>query len=225
MIKVMIADDQELMRDSLNILLSSKSELQIVGLMKDGNEVLENIDSLMPDVILMDIRMPRMDGVVCTKLVKEKYPQIKVIILTTFDDDEYIFDALKYGASGYLLKGISLDELVNGINSVVQGGGIIHPNVASKALKMFSNMARSEMKSETMNEGVKELSKNEWLIIQKIKEGLSNREISEELCFSEGTIRNYISVILDKLSLRDRTQLAIWGVQNERLVSKQIAEE
>ena len=225
MIKVMIADDQELMRDSLNILLSSKSELQIVGLMKDGNEVLENIDSLMPDVILMDIRMPRMDGVVCTKLVKEKYPQIKVIILTTFDDDEYIFDALKYGASGYLLKGISLDELVNGINSVVQGGGIIHPNVASKALKMFSNMARSEMKSETMNEGVKELSKNEWLIIQKIKEGLSNREISEELCFSEGTIRNYISVILDKLSLRDRTQLAIWGVQNERLVSKQITEE
>lgn len=165
MIKVMIADDQELMRDSLNILLSSKSELQIVGLMKDGNEVLENIDSLMPDVILMDIRMPRMDGVVCTKLVKEKYPQIKVIILTTFDDDEYIFDALKYGASGYLLKGISLDELVNGINSVMQGGGIIHPNVASNALKMFSNMARSEMKSETMNEGVKELSKNEWLII------------------------------------------------------------
>ena len=164
MIKVMIADDQELMRDSLNILLSSKSELQIVGLMKDGNEVLEKIDTLMPDVILMDIRMPRMDGVVCTKLVKEKYPQIKVIILTTFDD-EYIFDALKYGASGYLLKGISLDELVNGINSVMQGGGIIHPNVASNALKMFSNMARSEMKSETMNEGVKELSKNEWLII------------------------------------------------------------
>ena len=164
MIKVMIADDQELMRDSLNILLSSKSELQIVGLMKDGNEVLENIDSLMPDVILMDIRMPRMDGVVCTKLVKEKYPQIKVIILTTFDD-EYIFNALKYGASGYLLKGISLDELVNGINSVMQGGGIIHPNVASNALKMFSNMARSEMKLETMNEGVKELSKNEWLII------------------------------------------------------------
>lgn len=224
MIKVMIADDQELMRDSLNILLSSKSELQIVGLMKDGNEVLEKIDTLMPDVILMDIRMPRMDGVVCTKLVKEKYPQIKVIILTTFDD-EYIFDALKYGASGYLLKGISLDELVNGINSVVQGGGIIHPNVASKALKLFSNMARSEMKSETMNEGVKELSKNEWLIIQKIKEGLSNRDISEELCFSEGTIRNYINVILDKLSLRDCTQLAIWGVQNERLVSKQIAEE
>ena len=138
MTKVMIADDQELMRDSLNILLSSKSELQIVGLMKDGNEVLEKIDTLMPDVILMDIRMPRMDGVVCTKLVKEKYPQIKVIILTTFDD-EYIFDALKYGASGYLLKGISLDELVNGINSVMQGGGIIHPNVASKALKLFSS--------------------------------------------------------------------------------------
>ena len=89
MIKVMIKNDQELIRDSLNILLSSKSELQIVGLMKDGNEVLEKIDTLMPDVILMDIRMPRMDGVVCTKLVKEKYPQIKVIILTTFDD-EYI---------------------------------------------------------------------------------------------------------------------------------------
>jgi len=120
MIKVMIADDQELMRDSLQILLSSKDDIQIVALAKDGKEVLELIPAAMPDIILMDIRMPGMDGVTCTKYVKERYPSIQVIVLTTFDDDEYIYDALKYGASSYLLKGVSLEELNSAIHIVVE---------------------------------------------------------------------------------------------------------
>lgn len=224
MIKVMIADDQELMRDSLNILLSSKEDIDIVSLAKDGKEVLDQIPATMPDVILMDIRMPGMDGVSCTKIVKEQYPLIQVIVLTTFDDDEYIYDALKYGASSYLLKGVSLDELYTAIHTVKEGGGIIHPNVAIKAMKMFSNMAKNNMDTQVNQEEIEHISKTEWKIIEKIGNGLSNKEIAEELCFSEGTVRNYISIVLDKLMLRDRTQLAIWAVQNQKSIRKGIKE-
>lgn len=220
MIEVMIADDQELMRESLKILLSSKNDLHILDVAKDGEEVLEKVSLHQPDIILMDIRMPKMDGVTCTKIIKEKYPNIQIIVLTTFDDDEYIFDALKYGASSYLLKGVSLDELYSAILTVVEGGGIIHPNVAIKAMKMFSSMAKNNLDYEVNQEEIKGLSQTEWKIIEKIGNGLSNREISDELCFSEGTVRNYLSIILDKLSLRDRTQLAIWAVQNQKVIMK-----
>ena len=222
MIKVMIADDQELMRDSLQILLSSKDDIQIVALAKDGKEVLELIPAAMPDIILMDIRMPGMDGVTCTKYVKERYPSIQVIVLTTFDDDEYIYDALKYGASSYLLKGVSLEELNSAIHIVVEGGGMIHPNIAIKAMKMFSSMAKNNMDAEINRAEIEHISRTEWKIIEKIGNGLSNKEIAKELCFTEGTVRNYISIILDKLSLRDRTQLAIWAVQNHKNVMKGI---
>lgn len=218
MIKIMIADDQELMRDSLSILLRSKADLDIVALAKDGNEVLDQLPRLDVDVILMDIRMPGMDGVLCTRKVKELYPNIKIIVLTTFDDDEYIYDALKYGASSYLLKGVSLEELYQAIITVTSGGGVIHPDVAIKAMRMFSDMAKQHIEQEAMNEEVQHLSKTDWRIIAKVGNGLSNREIAEELAFTEGTIRNYISVILDKLSLRDRTQLAIWALQNQQRV-------
>ena len=128
MIKVMIADDQELLRESLKILLSSQDDIEIAGLAADGEEVLNLIPSCRPDVILMDVRMPQMNGVQCTKEVKERYPDIQVIVLTTFDDDDYIYDALKYGASSYLLKGVSLDELhqafVAGRGSKIEDVGI-----------------------------------------------------------------------------------------------------
>lgn len=220
MIKVMIADDQELMRESLKILLSSKDDIEIAALAKDGNEVLQLLPKIHPDVILMDIRMPGMDGVTCTKLVKERYADIQVIVLTTFDDDEYIYDALKYGASSYLLKGVSLDELHDAIHTVSAGGGVIHPNVAIKAMKMFSNMAKHHIDADVLPDEIQNLSHTEWRVIQKVGTGLSNKEIAEELCFSEGTVRNYISIILDKLALRDRTQLAIWAVQNHQAVHK-----
>lgn len=112
LIKVLIADDQELIRQSLKIVLSANKDIEIVGTACNGNEVVESVRKYKPDVILMDVRMPEMDGVQCTKVIKESYPNIKIIVLTTFDDDEYIFNALKYGASGYLLKGVSMDELV-----------------------------------------------------------------------------------------------------------------
>ena len=222
MIKVMIVDDQELIRESLKIILSSKNDIKITSLASDGQDVLNKLEIDKPDVILMDIRMPIMDGVSCTRIIKEKYPEIKIIVLTTFDDDEYIYDAIKYGADGYLLKGVSLDELYNAINNVYNGGGSIHPNIASKARKMFSNMAKNELENDINIKEIENISKNEWKIIDQIGKGLSNKEIAHELSFSEGTVRNYLSIILDKLQLRDRTQLAIWAVTNKQLVAKEL---
>lgn len=213
MIKILIADDQELIRESLKITLSTNNEFEVIDTVGSGKEVVESIRRHIPDIILMDVRMPDMDGVQCTKFVKEVYPEIKVIVLTTFDDDEYIFSALKYGASGYLLKGVSLDELTSAIKTVLQGGAIFNPNVASKVTKIFSEMAKNNIVAERIHdEDLPNLSDTEWKIIQQVSQGLSNKEIAEILKFTEGTIRNYLSVILDKLQLRDRTQLAIWYI-------------
>lgn len=213
MIKILIADDQELIRESLKIILSTNNEFEVIDTVGSGKEVVESIRRHIPDIILMDVRMPDMDGVQCTKFVKEVYPEIKVIVLTTFDDDEYIFSALKYGASGYLLKGVSLDELTSAIKTVLQGGAIFNPNVASKVTKIFSVMAKNNIVAERIHdEDLPNLSDTEWKIIQQVSQGLSNKEIAEILKFTEGTIRNYLSVILDKLQLRDRTQLAIWYI-------------
>ena len=200
MIKILIADDQELIRESLKIILSTNNEFEVIDTVGSGKEVVESIRRHIPDIILMDVRMPDMDGVQCTKFVKEVYPEIKVIVLTTFDDDEYIFSALKYGASGYLLKGVSLDELTSAIKTVLQGGAIFNPNVASKVTKIFSEMAKNNIVAERIHdEDLPNLSDTEWKIIQQVSQGLSNKEIAEILKFTEGTIRNYLSVILDKL--------------------------
>lgn len=203
MIKIMIADDQELIRESLKIILSTKEEFRVIATVGSGKEVIEAIRREQPDVILMDMRMPDMDGVHCTKFVKEVYPDVKVIVLTTFDDDEYVYSALKYGASGYLLKGVSLDELSNAIKTVLQGGAIFNPNVASKAIRIFSQMAKNNVVTEKFQsqDDLPTLSNTEWKIIQQVAQGLSNKEIAEILKFTEGTIRNYLSVILDKLEI------------------------
>lgn len=217
MIKIIIADDQELIRESLKIILSTNQEFEIIDLVEDGHAVIESIKKTIPDVILMDVRMPNMDGVTCTKLIKKAYPNINIIVLTTFDDDEYIYNALKFGASGYLLKGVSLEELSSAIHTVVEGGSIIHPRVATKAFRLFSDMAnRSTASGETIKSvgDVNDLSNTDWKVIYQVSQGLSNKEIAQSLHFTEGTVRNYLSVILDKLQLRDRTQLAIWYIQS-----------
>ena len=199
MIKVMIADDQELIRQSLQIVLEMKEGIEVTATAKDGREVIQEVRKDKPDVILMDVRMPEMDGVQCTQIIKEQYPDVKIIILTTFDDDEYVYNALKHGASGYLLKGISMDELEKAINTVHSGGAMINPEVATKVVDFFSE---------------EEITDAEWEIIKLVGRGMSNKEISTELSLSEGTVRNYLSTILSKLDLRDRTQLAIWEVQS-----------
>nr|WP_179959639.1 response regulator transcription factor [Streptococcus mutans] len=209
----MIADDQELIRESLKIVLSSYKDIEVVDAVDDGFAVLESMKKVQPDLVLMDIRMPKMDGVLCTKAVKENYPNVKVIILTTFDDDDFIFKALQYGASGYILKGISMEELYQAIVTVNKGNAMINPDVATKVVKLFSQMAQSNSAIQVQGNSVENISKAEWKIIQQIGFGLSNKEIAAKLFLSEGTIRNYLSTILSKLNLRDRTQLAIWAVQ------------
>lgn len=214
MIKVLIADDQELIRQSLEIVLSTKEGIEVTGTAKDGREVIRCIRKEKPDVILMDVRMPEMDGVQCTEIIKENYPQIKIIILTTFDDDEFVFSALKHGASGYLLKGISMDDLEEVIKTVVQGGSMINPDVATKVVELFSKMAQSNFDMMIDAKNVEDLNETERKVTHLVGCGMSNKEISGKLSLSEGTIRNYLSSILNKLDLRDRTQLAIWEVQN-----------
>lgn len=213
MIKVLIADDQELIRQSLQIVLNSKQDIEVSDVAANGQEVIQCIRKNKPDIILMDIRMPKMDGVQCTKIIKENYPQIKIIILTTFDDDEYVFNALKYGASGYLLKGVSMDELSDAIRTVYSGRAMINPDIAAKVLRLFSQMAQTNYTIPVEEKDIRQLTKTEWRIIVQVEKGASNKEIADTLSLSEGTIRNYLSTILNKLNLRDRTQLAIWAVQ------------
>ena len=213
MIKILIADDQELIRQSLTIILNSEADFEVTDAVANGVEVIRSIRKERPDVILMDIRMPEMDGVVCTQIIKENYPNIKIIILTTFDDDEYVFNALKYGASGYLLKGISMKELSEAIHKVYHGTAMINEDIASKVVRLFSRMAQSNMVIQVDERQSADLKDSEWQVIVQVGSRLSNKEIATKLNLSDGTIRNCISTVLSKLNLRDRTQLAIWAVQ------------
>lgn len=215
MIKVLIVDNQELFREGLKMVLSHNPNFEVTDAVSCVHEALRSAGRNCPDVVLMDIRMPGTDGVEGTRLLKGNFLQIKVIILTTFDDDDYVFGALKYGASGYLLKGSSLAELSKAIQIAYHGGAIINPNIAAKVIRLFSQMAKNTVRIHADETMVKEIRKNEWEIIRAVGRGLSNKEIALELCLSEGTVRNAISIILSKLNLRDRTQLALWAFQSE----------
>lgn len=213
MIKVLIVDDQELFRESLKVVLGVSGTIEVADAVPGVAEALKSAAKSRPDVVLMDIRMPGMGGVEGTRLFKERWPKVKVIVLTTFDDDEYVFGALKNGASGYLLKGSSISELSEAIQIAHGGGAMINPAVATKVIRQFSNMAKGSSRLQVDEEAAQDISKGEWQIIRTVGSGMSNKEIAQELCLSEGTIRNSISSILFKLGLRDRTQLAIWAVQ------------
>ena len=215
MINILIADDQELMRQSLKIMLSSQPNFAVTDTVSNGREVLESIKKNKPDIILMDIRMPEMDGVVCTQKVKEMAPDIKVIILTTFDDDEFVFNAIKFGASGYLLKGTSLKDLTSAITKVYNGKSIMNDEITGKVFRMFSQMAQTNQTIRVGEQLTGKLRESEWKIIECVGRGMSNKEIAQRLHLSEGTIRNSLSVILSKLGLKNRTQLGIWAVQTD----------
>ena len=213
MIKVLIVDDQELFRESLKVVLSVSDNIRVTDAVSGVAQALKSAEQERPDVVLMDMRMPGMDGVEGTRLFKKRWPDIKIIVLTTFDDDDYIFGALKNGASSYLLKGSSISKLSESIRIAYEDGAIMTPTVATKVINQFSHMAQGTSRLQVDKEAVKDISKSEWQIIQAVGSGMSNKEIANELSLSEGTVRNAISNILFKLGLRDRTQLAIWAVQ------------
>lgn len=207
MINVLIVDDQNLIREGLAMMLNLYDTISIVGEATNGKDAIKVLGRQEVDLILMDIRMPIMDGVEATKIIKEKYSEVKVLILTTFNEDEYIFEGLKNGADGYLLKDISSEELVKAIQTVYEGNILLQPDVAKK---MISSIDRKQIKQSNLDKDIfKKLTKKEYEIALLVGEGKSNKEIVEILYIAEGTVKNHITRILDKLDLRDRTQLAL----------------
>jgi DNA-binding NarL/FixJ family response regulator len=216
MISVLIVDDQELMRESLRILISTNDRLGVAGLAKDGQEAVDMVRRSRPDVVLMDIRMPELNGLECTRLIKEHDPSIKVVILTTFNDDDYVLGAIKNGADGFLLKGVSKEELFNSIATVYNGCSAIDPQTARKVFSLFERLANSSVAPVKLSGPADEggLNRLELRIIQMIGKGCSNKEIMFACNLADGTVRNYISAILKKLDLRNRTQIAIFAIQS-----------
>ncbi|WP_151733800.1 response regulator transcription factor ['Paenibacillus yunnanensis' Narsing Rao et al. 2020] len=207
MIHVVIVDDDPFIRESLKVLAGLDPQIQVTGAAGNGHEALALLqEQSPPDVILMDIRMPDCDGVEGTRLIKSAFPQVKVLMLTTFDDDEYIIEALRNGASGYLLKNIPPDRIIQGIKTVHEGNMLIHPDIARKLTGFLQPASRPEATPPLESYG---LTKAEQTIVASIAEGHTNKEIAAELFLSEGTVKNYITEILGKLGLRDRTQIAI----------------
>jgi len=206
-IRLLIVDDQRLMREGLHTLLELEPDLEISGEAEDGLAALEQYEILQPDVVLMDIRMPRLDGVEATRRLCLRWPEARVIILTTFDDDAYVFDGLRAGALGYLLKDVSGQELAEAIRKVAGGGALIEPSIARKVLAEFARLA--EPARPTLEQLPDPLSEREQEILRLLAKGANNRQIASQLFLAEGTVKNYISTILDKLAVQDRTQAAL----------------
>lgn len=198
-IKVLLADDQELILESLHIVLSMEADLDIVGLAKNGEEAITGCEQFQPDLVLMDINMPVMDGVAATAVIKERMPAIKVIMLTSYKEVEYVLTALSHGAEGYLLKAIHPKDLAAGIRVVHAGGTLITQEMASKMIKSMHN-APAAISNEYG------LSARELEVLHKLASGLRNQDIADALFLSEGTVKNYISTIYSKLNVRGRRE-------------------
>jgi len=206
-IRILLVDDQRLMREGLRTLLELEPDLDVVGEAEDGQQALIAYEELNPSVVLMDIRMPIMDGVQATRRLLERWPNAKIIILTTFDDDQYVFEGLRAGALGYLLKDVSGEELSEAIRTVAEGGALIEPSIARRVLAEFSRLAPAG--PQAASSLAEELSEREAEVLRLLAKGLTNRQIAERLFLAEGTVKNYVSTILQKLGVDDRTQAAL----------------
>jgi DNA-binding NarL/FixJ family response regulator len=207
-IRILLVDDQALFREGLETLLSVHKDIQVVGQASNGQEAVALAAQVHPDVILMDVRMPVLDGVRATRRLKEALPQSRVIVLTTFDDDEYVFEALRAGAVGYLLKDVASARLVEAIRATARGESILEPSVAAKVIAEFTRVS-SMVPSAQMEQLVEPLSERELEILAWIARGHSNKEIASQLFIAEGTVKNHVTRILSKLGVRDRTQAAL----------------
>ncbi len=219
-VRVLVVDDQQLMRDGLASLLNIQEGLEVVGTAADGQEAIEQALALSPDVILMDIRMPVLDGIAATEQIRRQFPDCQVLMLTTFDDDEYIVKALMSGACGYLLKDIPAPDLAQATRLAHKGIYQLEPSIAGKLVGAIGNFsatsAISPDKSDQVQptpstEDLSDLTEREIEVLRLIAAGATNREIAEELVISQGTVKNHVSNILNCLDLRDRTQAAIYA--------------
>jgi DNA-binding NarL/FixJ family response regulator len=200
-LKLLLVDDQPLIRRGLKALFKTEPSVAVIAEAENGHGAIEACELALPDVVLMDIRMPQMDGVAATGQLKTRFPTVKVLILTTFDDRDYVTQALQLGAAGYLLKDTPLEELVSAIHLVHKGYTQLAPGIAQKLL---------EVSAAAPTLPTTELTPREWEILTLIAQGASNREIAQQLYISEKTVKNHITSLLGRLELRDRTQAAIW---------------
>lgn len=207
MIKILLVDDQPLFREGLRTLLSVHSDFDVVGEAGNGEEALRLARSLRPTVVLMDLQMPVLDGVAATRRLHEEQPGCRVIVLTTFDDDEMVFDGLRAGAVGYLLKDAPSEKLAEAIRVAARGETFLQPSVAAKVVAEFARLSRK--RTESSGSLTEPLSERELEILRLIAKGASNREIAGTLFLAEGTVKNHVTNILGKLDVRDRTQAAI----------------
>ena len=209
MIKLLICDDQYVVREGLKAIFETDKDLQVVGTAADGAEALELIPRLKPDLVLMDLKMPLMNGVQATRHIRQKYPDVKILVLTTYDADEWVFDAIRSGATGYLLKDTQRETLIAAIKDTMAGKTPVDSAVAGK---LFAQVVQGTPGPQSTL--IDTLTEREKDILRLLGAGLSNADIAAHLYFSEGTVRNYISSILDKLGVADRTQAAVLALRS-----------
>lgn len=208
-IRVLIADDHHVVRRGLVFFLRTQKDLEIIGEAANGKEAVEQAKLLKPDIILMDLVMPEMDGIQATKIIKQEQPDIKIMMLTSFSDQDHVIPALEAGASGFQLKDIQPDELVTSIKKIIGGENQLHPKATSHLLANLSNKNKQEKNL------LAELTKRELDVLKEIANGKSNKEIAASLFITEKTVKTHVSNLLSKLELADRTQAALYAVKNQ----------
>ncbi|MEU7578606.1 response regulator transcription factor [Streptomyces sp. NPDC041068] len=212
-IRVLIADDQVMVRQGFSVLLNAEPDIEVVGQAVDGEDAVAQVAELTPDVVLMDIRMPELSGIEATRRVTAERPEVRVLVLTTFDLDEYVYEALRAGASGFLLKDASADQLAEAVRVVAAGDALLAPGITRRLIAEFARMdgggPRGPLKSR-----VGELTERETEVLALIAQGLSNAEIAECLVVAEQTVKTHVGRILVKLGLRDRTQAAVFAYES-----------
>ena len=208
MISVLICDDQAIVTEGLQVILDSDPEIEVVAIAEDGAQAIELVEKHKPQLVLMDLKMPGINGIHATRHIRTHFPDIFVLVLTTYDADEWVFDAIRSGASGYLLKNTAPKDLIKAVKQVVSGQTPIDPEVAGKLFKHVSQ-AHSSFASATAAVEIDKLSEREYEVLGLMAKGLSNREIAERIFLSEGTVRNYVSSIFSKWDVSDRTQAAL----------------
>ncbi len=208
MIRLLICDDQTIVCEGLRVIFDSDPEIEVVGVANDGAQAIDMIPICHPSLIVMDLKMPIMNGVQATRIIRERFSHVRVLVLTTYDDDEWVFDAIRSGAEGYLLKDTPREKLITAIKDTVAGKTHIDPSVAGKLLSVVQHSTK--MMDTTLTD---QLSEREREVLRLLAKGLSNTDIAQQLYLSDGTIRNYVSEILAKLKVTDRTQAALMAVR------------
>ena len=207
--KILICDDQAVIRDGLELLLNLEKDFQVVGLAQDGAQAIDLAAEKSPDLVLMDLKMPGLNGIEATRQIRSRFPQIKILVLTTYDDDEWVFDAIRAGADGYLLKDTPREQIISAVRGTFLGKSYIDPGVAGKLLHQVSSNQKQPSSLLTDR-----LTDRETDVLRLLAKGLNNNEIASQLHLSEGTVRNHVSAILDKLNVSDRTQAAVIAIQH-----------